>query len=104
MKSFLQNSVEFRLGTNAEENWALLGRADKTDWWVHLADHPSAHVIIATDDPLPEDLQYAKQLILQQTKKAPTTASIVYAQVKYVKRGSKPGEVIVKPGHMLTRN
>lgn len=84
------------MGTSAIENWKLLSTADKTDCWVHLEEYPSAHVIIEIADPVEEDLQFAKDLILAQTKKAPKTAKIVYARVQDVKRGSKPGEVIVR--------
>ncbi len=84
------------MGTSAIENWKILSAADKTDCWVHLEDHPSAHVIIEIADPVEEDLQFARALILAQTKKAPTNARIIYARVCDVKRGSKPGEVIVK--------
>ncbi len=85
------------LGTSAADNWALLAAADRKDWWVHLANHPSAHVIL--QDSLPpsdEELVFAKELILQQTKKAPASASLVYTQVCNVKRGAVPGEVIIK--------
>jgi predicted ribosome quality control (RQC) complex YloA/Tae2 family protein len=96
MKSFTFNGTTFSLGTNAEENWSLLSKADKDHYWVHLANVPSAHVIVHVDDILPEELEYAKQLILDQTKKAKRTEDIVWAKVRQLKRGSKPGEVIVR--------
>ena len=87
----------FLLGTSAADNWALLSKVDRDDWWVHLANVPSAHVIL--QDSLPpseEELDFAKQLILRQTKKAPASAGLVYTQVRNVKRGAVPGEVIIK--------
>ncbi len=96
MKSYIFNGINFTLGCNAEENWKIIGTADKTDYWVHLDGYPSAHVIIHIDKVLNEDLEYAKKLILDQTKKAPDTAKIVYSQVKNIKRGSKVGEVIIR--------
>jgi predicted ribosome quality control (RQC) complex YloA/Tae2 family protein len=97
MKQFTFNGTTFTLGTNAEENWSILSTADKDHYWVHLSDVPSAHVIVHVDDVLPEELEYARQLILMQTKKAKPTATILWAKVRQLKRGSKPGEVIVKP-------
>ncbi len=99
MKSFQYNNLTFRVGTSALENWQLLSSAEKDHWWVHLDDHASAHVIIETEEHLTkEELAFARQLILDQTPKAPKEARCIYALVEYVKRGSKPGEVLVKPG------
>lgn len=96
MKQFTFNGTSFTLGTNAEENWSLLSMADKDHYWIHLANVPSAHVIVHVDDVLPEELEFARQLILGQTKKAKSTEGIVWARVRQLKRGSKPGEVIIK--------
>ncbi len=99
MKSFQFNDLTFRVGTSALENWALLSSAEKDHWWVHLDDHASAHVIVETEAVLTGDeLAFARQCILDQTPKAPRGARCIYAQVQWVKRGSKPGEVLVKPG------
>jgi predicted ribosome quality control (RQC) complex YloA/Tae2 family protein len=99
MRTQLFHNIPFVLGTSAVENWDILAKAEKDYWWVHLDDHASAHVIVETDVPLiAEELEFARQLILKQTPKAPNTSRCIYAQVKWVKRGSKPGEVLVKPG------
>ncbi len=96
MKTFIFNEIKYTLGCNAEENWKIISDADKDDYWVHLDGYSSAHVIIHIDKVLNDDLEYARQLILDQTKKAPKTAQIVYSQVKNIKKGSKVGEVIIK--------
>ena len=99
MKHFVFHNIPFVLGTSALENWQILSKAEKDHWWVHLDDLPSAHVIVETDAPLiAEELDFAKQLILNQTPKAPNTSRCVYAQVRWVKRGSVLGEVLVKSG------
>ncbi len=84
------------LGQSATENWSILAKAEKYHTWAHLDDYTSAHVIIETDDPTEEELEFARQLILQQTKKVPANAKLITALVKSVKRGTKPGEVIIK--------
>ncbi len=99
MKSFQLNTLSFRVGTSALENWSILSKAEKDYWWVHLDDCPSAHVIVETDVSLTdEELAFARQCILDQTPKAPRNARCIYAQVRWIKRGSVPGEVLVKPG------
>lgn len=93
-----QKGIIFSLGCNATDNWKLLGAAEKSWWWVHLAgDTPSAHVIIQSElEPIQEELEFARQLILDQTPKAPRSSEIVWAQVKRLRRGDKVGEVIIK--------
>lgn len=76
------------------ENWALLN-TNKDYVWVHLANVPSAHAVLETDDPRPEELEFARQCILQQTMKAPRDADIIHTKIRYVRRGSVPGEVIL---------
>lgn len=95
MKTFTFNNVAFVLGQSATENWSILAKAEKYYTWAHLDNYASAHVIIETDDPTEEELIFAKQLILQQTKKAPANATLITRPVNCVKRGSVPGEVIL---------
>ena len=95
MKHYINNGISYTVGCNAEESWKIIGDAKKDDQWVHLDGYPSAHVIIHIDKVLKEELEYAKQLILDQTKKAPKTAKIIYSEVSKIKRGGKVGEVIV---------
>lgn len=98
----LLNNTSFVLGRSAKENWDILAHADKHHWWVHLKDCASAHVIVETDDIIAEELEFARQLILKQTPKAPRGAACIYAQVKWVKRGDSVGEVVVKPGKVTS--
>lgn len=67
----------------------------REEYWVHLRDYPSAHVIIHIESLLEGDLEYAREIILSQTRKAPRTAEIVYSRVGKLKRGSRVGEVII---------
>ncbi len=95
MKTAQFQGLTFVVGQNARENWAILATAEKNHTWAHLDDYPSAHVIIETDNPTAADLEFARQLILEQTKKAPAHAKLLTAPVRTVKRGSVPGEVIL---------
>lgn len=95
-KRFEKAGTTYILGLNAEDNWRILAAADKSWWWVHLEGAPSAHVIIEIDvEPLQDELDYARELILAQTPKAPRRAHIVYAEVRRLRRGTKVGEVVI---------
>ena len=101
MKSFVcpETHTRFQIGTSDRENWSLLAAADKTWWWLHLADVPSAHAILEIDvDPTPEELAAVRTQILQQTKKAPSTSRLIYTRVKDVGRGEVVGEVVLRSG------
>ncbi len=93
------NKTTFTLGTSAEDNWAIIRKAPKEAFWVHMDDRPSAHVIIDLDvEPTHEELVYAASLIREQTKSAPPNGQLkyVWSHVCNLKLGSKPGEVIFK--------
>ena len=82
----------------AVENWKLIGLSERESTWVHLRDYASAHVVIEIDKVEIEELEYARDLILKNTRKAPRTAGIVYSKIRDIKRGSKVGSVILKRG------
>ncbi len=96
MKTYVNKGISYIVGSNAEDNWRIIGLADPESTWVHLSNEASCHVIIEIDKVLPEELEYARELILLNTKKASRTAEIVYSKVKDIKRGGKVGEVIIK--------
>jgi hypothetical protein len=97
MKTYVNKGIEYVLGESAYDNWRIIGIADPDSTWVHLSNYASCHVIIGIDKIEQEELEYARELILSKMKKAPRTAKIIYSKVKDIKRGSKVGEVIVKP-------
>ncbi len=95
MKVLSNNGVTYTIGQNAVENWSILS-ISRDFYWVHLDNIASAHAIIHIDvEPTKEELEFARQALLAQTKKASKSSGVVYACVKYVRRGSVPGEVYV---------
>lgn len=98
MKHFTLDKTQFTLGTSAEDNWSAIRQADKDAFWVHMEGRPSAHAIIHIDvEPTQAELQFAAELIKEQTKSAPPTKlSYVWSPVANLKLGSKAGEVIIK--------
>jgi predicted ribosome quality control (RQC) complex YloA/Tae2 family protein len=91
------NKTWFVVGKSAEENWKIISEAYKDYYWVHADGVPSAHIIIEIDDPLDEEIQYACKLCKAHSKKIKnSSAKFVVTQVKNLKFGSKPGEVIFK--------
>jgi hypothetical protein len=98
MKYYVNKGISYVLGSSAAENWKLIGLSERESTWVHLMDYASAHVVIEIDKVEKEELEYARELILNHTMKAPRTAGIVYSKIRDIKRGSNVGSVILKRG------
>ena len=94
MREFINNSIIFKVGENAEDNWKIILAADRNSWWLHADNCPSTHIIIDTDEVLEDDIQYAFSLCKAYTKRKVT--SYVLTRVSNLKLGSKPGEVFFK--------
>jgi predicted ribosome quality control (RQC) complex YloA/Tae2 family protein len=93
------NKTKFIVGRNAQENWRIISKADKNYYWFHLSDIPSSHVIIEIDvEPTQEELNFALEVCKSQTfrNKESKDVSYICTQVKNLKLGSKPGEVLIK--------
>jgi hypothetical protein len=95
MKLYTNNHIDYKVGTNAKENWDLISKADRAFYWVHLEGVPSAHVIIEIDDILQEDLTYAAKLCRDQSG-YPNAMPCVATTIDNIKFGSKLGEVYFK--------
>jgi predicted ribosome quality control (RQC) complex YloA/Tae2 family protein len=59
------------MGENAKENWELcfhkFAEPEKC-YWLHLSSFPSCHVIIESENPSPEHIQYAGIWCLDNTR------------------------------------
>lgn len=95
MKQYTYNNTTFKVGDNAHDNWRIILSADKTYYWVHADNVPSAHVIIEIDEPIKDEIEYACELCKTHTKLKNNT-SYVISQINNIKLGSKPGEVYFK--------
>lgn len=84
----------FKFGRNAKDNHELIKNADKNDWWIHLQDDSSAHVIIEKDNITEKDLYFACNTIYKKNKLNPK--NFIYTQIKNLKLSKNPGEVKIK--------
>ena len=98
MKYYNNKGISYVVGSSASDNWKLIGLSEQESTWVHLSGYPSCHVVIEIDKVEIGELEYARELIMKHTSKAPRTAGIVYSKVRDIKRGSTVGSVIVKKG------
>lgn len=93
------------IGENAQDNWDIIDKANPKDIWFHLANEPSAHIILR----LPEDIknirkQLSKQTLLhcgmvcKQHSKFATAPKkkVVYTEILNISKGDKPGAVFTR--------
>ena len=84
----------FKFGKNAKDNHELIKNADQNDWWIHLRDDSSAHVIVEKDIIDEKDLEFACTKIFKKNKINPK--QFIYTRIKNLKLGKKLGEVVFK--------
>lgn len=90
------NDIIFRLGSNAQENWNLIDDADPNDWWFHVDNMPSGHCIVETSVLNEHLINYACSLVIENSKaKKLDKITIIYTQVKNLKKTKTVGEVII---------
>ena len=102
------------LGENAKDNWDIISKSDKNDIWFHLADYPSAHVILKISllDPPQTLKQISKQILIycgsvcRTHSKFPSGSSknkmkIVYTEVRNLKKGKEIGSVFTRKENFI---
>jgi len=94
-------SVKYLIGQNAKDNFDILDRASPDDWWFHVCNKPSCHVIAQLPGKLDRhDLRYVKKqgavLCRQHSSVADSKEKIMCAKVKYVQKTDIIGQVHVE--------
>ncbi|WP_372369080.1 NFACT RNA binding domain-containing protein [Candidatus Uabimicrobium sp. HlEnr_7] len=96
------DSYKVHIGRDAKSNdYLSLRFARANDYWFHVKGMPSAHVVLACHDNLPEKSTVKKIAAITayySKQKNAGKVAIIYTMAKYVSksRGAKPGSVVVK--------
>lgn len=97
MIEIIENDIKYKLGRNAEENFEIIDEAKKINsnyWWFHIENSPSGHCIVYTEQLDKAIIQYAGSLVKEYSKlKNQKNVSIIYTQLKFVKKTKIIGEV-----------
>ena len=104
MKIEIIDNIKFRLGQNAKENHQLIDDADPNDWWFHLDDHPSGHVVVDSSTINKSQIYYASLLVKENSKlKNNKNVKVCYIQIKNIKKTKNPGQVklLKKPEYII---
>lgn len=96
MKIEIKDDITIKIGRNKEENWEML-QTNPNFTWLHLNSFPSGYVIIESENPDNEMIQYAAYLCKNNTKyKNIKNLKICYTLIENVIKGEKVGEVYFK--------
>lgn len=94
-----QKGYEYAYGLSAQGNDQLRKEwASKTDFWFHLHEEQSSHIILKSDNALDSNIfeEIAKKM-LELSSKSTNEVNLVYTQVKNLKGvKGKPGSVTFK--------
>lgn len=95
----LHDTFVYTIGQNAQDNFDIIDAADPDDYWFHVHDAPSAHVIvrIPTDYNKKEKgyiikkgCELAKQ---HSSSKSSKKVVCVFCKVRHLAKTSVPGKV-----------
>ena len=89
-----------KIGKNKEENWKIIQESEDNDFWFHLNDYPSCHVIITSNGNKKLDNKVLKRgaVLCKQYSKYSNfkNLEIIYTKIKNIKLSDEVGSVITK--------
>lgn len=99
--NFQNIDYEIFIGRNKQENWDIIDKSNQTDIWFHVANAPSSHIFLKTEEPIKK---IPKQVITRCAclcKSYSSSASvkkceIVYTTISNIQKGEHVGEVIAQ--------
>jgi predicted ribosome quality control (RQC) complex YloA/Tae2 family protein len=99
-KEYIYKGVKIWVGRNAKNNDLLLTKyAQKDDVWLHARDTSGSHVVIKSQNPSMEILEYAASIAAYYSKrKSEKLVTVIYTPKKYVRKAKNlaAGQVIVE--------
>lgn len=93
MKELIKDEITYRIGKNAAENTQLIKDSDQGWHWFHLDKFPSCHVVVCTDTIDDSMIQYAAELVKENSKYKFKNIAVCYCKVDNLKHGTNPGSV-----------
>ena len=88
-----------RVGKNQQENQAILESSQGDDFWVHMADFPSAHAVISHEEHHKPSMRVLKQaaLLIKERSKQKNLGKVKFTCTKrmHLQQTKTPGLVVV---------
>lgn len=88
------------VGENSQDNWDVIDMGKQDDYWFHVDDIPSCHVVLIRENnkkPHRTVMKYCAILCKNGSKANNIrNTKIIYTEIKNVKKCDSPGTVITK--------
>jgi predicted ribosome quality control (RQC) complex YloA/Tae2 family protein len=102
MEVFVWENKEYTIliGKDKVNNWQLIDDAKETDIWFHVANSPSAHILLQTEETSMRKIP--RQVITRcacickskSSKKSDKKCEIIYTTIANVKKTTIVGQVV----------
>lgn len=95
----LKKEIEFMIGENAKDNFSVIDRASAEDYWFHIQNESSCHVVALVPDGLDrKEKGYiirkgAELCKINSRFRSMSRVEIVYTKIKNVTKTEVPGQV-----------
>lgn len=102
--SGIPTPIEYWIGCNAQDNFDMIDKSRKTDFWFHVNNESSGHVIAHIPDNIELNKKQIKKIIIQgcvickkhSTYKSQKNLEIIYTQVINLIKTHQPGKVLLR--------
>tara|TARA_B100000900_G_C20270121_1_gene589658 strand:+ start:203 stop:556 length:354 start_codon:yes stop_codon:yes gene_type:complete len=99
----LNDTVEFKIGQNSQDNFDIIDSSNPNDIWFHLYGESSCHVIATINPEIKLDKKQKRQIITQgallckqnSRHKSAKNVNIIYTEIKNIEKTETIGTVQV---------
>ena len=98
MKELTHDGLRILVGKDVKDNMSLLKSYNNTDYiFVHLKSFSSPHVVIMSNNPTDDTIQFASQACKQESKyRYIKGVKAIYTSYSNVRKTDVPGTVVFK--------
>ena len=103
----LKKEIEFIIGENAQDNFDVIDQGSPEDYWFHIHNESSCHVIARVPDGLDRKqkgyiIRKGSEVCKNHSKfRSRIKVEIVYTKVKNIIKSDIPGMVNISDQHII---
>jgi len=103
MKDCIINEITYKIGKDAKENTELVSSSNPNWYWFHLEKFPSCHLVICAEELTNEMINYAGELVKENSKYKFKNIGINYCKIDNLLHGKEPGSVYFKSNKQVKK-
>ena len=102
--SGIPEPIEYWIGCNAQDNFDMIDKAKQSDYWFHVNNESSGHIVAHIPSDKKLDKKLSKKIIIQgcvvckkySKHKSTKNLEIIYTNVGNLVKTKQPGKVILR--------